>query len=368
MHEFYNNVVQKYAEQYYGEAAAQAGTNGPYNKKETFVRTTSHWTVTFSALYEMTKETRYLDIVRRFSQSLKNAVEQSPNGAVVCIPKAIEPFSRTNGLIGLAWLIEGLVAAFEVLSDQTLLDAAEKVFFSQKYDFHMHVWKMIEPNGKELGVDKPFNHELWFCMAAAKLVHQRSNEEICRQIGDYMAHMESQFTIYRTGLLSHNGLKTGEWKWDLKAQLRRVYCAITKKGITSKRSDRIEYERAYHLFSLYAFAWLYLFYPEAEVFRSRKFALLKKFGLAENNFIYFPNKNSYAYGYNSPAYELPLIEYVFGTGKDEQCAERLLNLHQKYNITPDGSSYTENVPDGVTLDARVYEIMQYYMLKESHHE
>lgn len=365
---FYNELIQKYADEYSGAESAEAGTNGPYFKEETFVRTTAHWTVTFSALYEMTKETRYLDIVRRFSRSLKDVVEQSPNGAVVCIPKAIAPFSQTNGLIGLAWLIEGLVAAFEVLSDQTLLDAAERVFFSQKYDFHMHAWKMIEPDAKNLGVDKPFNHELWFCMAAAKLVHQRSNEEICRQIKDYLAHMESQFTVYRTGLLSHNGLKTGELKWDLKAQLRRMYCVITVKGITKKRKDRIEYERAYHLFSLYAFAWLYLFYPEAEIFRSRKFVLLKQFGLTEENFVSFPNKNSYAYGYNSPAYELPFAEYVFGTGKDEQCAEHLLELHQRYNIADGGNCYSDNVPDGVTLDARVYEIMQYYKLKESQHE
>ncbi len=232
----------------------------------------------------------------------------------------------------------------------------------------MHEWKMIEPDGRKLGVDKPFNHELWFCMAAAKLVHQRENDEISRQITDYMLHMKSQFTVYRTGLLSHNGMKTGELKGDLKAWLRRLYCAVAKKGITPKRKDRIEYERAYHLFSLYAFAWLYLFYPEAEIFHSKKFARLKQFGFIEENFVSFPQKNIYAYGYNSPAYELPFVEYVFRTGRDEQCAERLLTLHQQYNIALDDGSYTENVPDAITLDARIYEMMQYYKLKEIYHE
>lgn len=368
MNEFYNRIIQEYAEKYCEAEWAEAGTNGPYFTEETAVRTTAHWTVTFSIMYKMTQETCYRDIVNRFSQSLKKTVEQSPNGAVVCIPTAKEPFSRTNGLIGLAWLIEGLVEAYEVLVDQTLLDAAERVFFSQEYDFRLHEWKMIEPDGKNLGVDKPFNHELWFCMAAAKLVHQRTNEEISRQIMDYMLHMESQFTVYRTGLLSHNGLKIGEWKWDLKAQLRRLYCAVTKEGITPKRRDRIEYERAYHLFSLYAFAWLYLFYPEADIFRSKKFARLKRYGLTEDNFVSFSQKIMYAYGYNSPAYELPFAEYVFGTGKDEQCAENLLKQHRLYNVAPDGNSYTENVPDSVTLDARIYEIMQYYKLKEDRHE
>lgn len=367
MQELYNKIIQKYAEKYSRAEFAESGTNGPYFKEESFVRTTAHWTITFSIMYRLTQETRYQDIVKRFSQSLVKTVEQSPNGVVVCIPKAKEPFSQTNGLIGLAWLIEGLVEAYEVLADQTLLDAAEKVFFSQEYDFRLHAWEIIEPDGKNLGVDKPFNHELWFCMAAAKLVQQRQNEEIDHQIRDYMLYMRSQFTVYRTGLLSHNGLKIGEWKRDLKAQLRRVYCAVTKEGVSRKRRDKIEYERAYHLFSLYAFAWLYLFYPEANIFHTKKFAKLKQFGLTEEHFISFPEKNEYAYGYNSPAYELPFIEYIFGTGNDEQCAERFLGLHQQYNIAFDGNSYTDNVPDAVTLDARIYEIMQYYKLKELHY-
>ena len=368
MQEFYNQIIHKYAEKYTEAEHAEAGSNGPYHTEETAVRTTAHWTVTFSIMYRMTHEPRYLKIVKRFSQYLMQTVRQSSNGAVVCIPSAKEPFSRTNGLIGLAWLIEGLVEAYEVIDDPTLLDAAEKVYFSQEYDSSLHDWKMIEPDGKNLGIDKPFNHELWFCMAAAKLVQQRYNEEINYQIKDYMTHIEQQFTIYKTGLLSHNGIKTGEWKWDMKAYLRRLYCSVTQKGLTRKRKGQIEYERAYHLYSLYAFALLYRIYPEADFFRCKKFARLKHFALAEEHFFAFPKKNQYAYGYNSPAYELPLVEYVFGLGRDEQYEAELLDLHMQYNVTSNGCSYTKNVPDAVTLDARIYEIIQYYKLKELHYE
>ena len=369
MEDFFRKIAEEHLEKYRNSDSAIAGSNGPYFTKETMIRTTAHWIITFSIMYKITKDIQYKKVVLRFAQSLVNEVDKSKNGAVICISKIDEDgaFSQTNGLIGLAWLIEALVEAYEILCKDTLLNAAEKVYFSQKYDKKLHTWKMITPSGMNLGVDKPFNHGLWFCMSAAKLVNHRQNNLINQQIDDYMKHLDSQFMVYKNGLISHYGLRTGDLKQDVKTRVRKCICEFTGKGLPYKKFNIIEYERAYHLFSLYAFAWLYLFYPEASFFKCKKFARLKAYGLDIENFVSFPEMNKYAYGYNSPAYELPLAEYVFGTGKDEQYAERLLALHQQYNITLDGNSYTENVPDAVTLDARIYEIMQYYKLKELHY-
>lgn len=71
MNKFYSSIIQKYAEKYCEAECAKAGTNGPYSIEETFVRTTAHWTVTFSIMYKITQESHYLDIVKKFSQSLK---------------------------------------------------------------------------------------------------------------------------------------------------------------------------------------------------------------------------------------------------------------------------------------------------------
>ncbi len=75
MHEFYQNIVRKYAEEYYEKETAKAGINGPYLKEETYVRTTAHWTVTFSIMYQITKEMQYRDIVEKFARSLVQTVE-----------------------------------------------------------------------------------------------------------------------------------------------------------------------------------------------------------------------------------------------------------------------------------------------------
>lgn len=365
MNDYIRSIVEKYFSKYQKADFAAAGHNGPYMETESFVRNTAHWIISFSTMYALTNDIHYKEIVSRFSYSLLHEVEKSPNGAIFCIKKDTDP---TNGLIGLAWVIEGLVEGYRVLGMPVFLDAAEKIYFSQLFDSRLHTWRVRDLNGTEHGVDIAFNHSLWFCMAAAKLVSQRRNDKIDKEILDYLAHVGNMFTIYKSGLISHFTVNSERRVWNFKMRLRKQICAVTRKGLPWKNWNHVEYERAYHLFSLYAFALLYQFYPQVSFFKSEKFRKLKAYGLDLDNFISFSDMNSYAYGYNSPAFELPLIQLIFGTRKDEEYAEQLLALHQKYNIALDGISYGPNVPDTLTLDARVYEIMQYYRLKEISHE
>ena len=365
MDKFFITIIEEYKNRYQTCDMAIAGHNGPYMQSETIVRNTAHWIISFSIMYELTKDEIYKGILSRFSNTLLNEVNKSTNGALVCIKRED---NQTNGLIGLAWIMEGLVEAYRVLRNAKLLEAATKIYFSQRFDKKLHTWRIVDPNGKVGEVDIAFNHSLWFCMAAAKLVQYNFNALITRDISDYLTHIGKQFVLYGDGLISHFSVNSGNCMRNFKMRLRKTICAITGKGLPWKKWNSVEYERAYHLFSLYAFAWLYHFYPQSSFFQSRKFNKLKAYGINEDNFIAFPEMNSYAYGYNSPAYELPLIHYFFETGKDSECAEHTLTLHKKYNIAPDESSYTENVQDAITLDARVYEIMQYYRLKEETHE
>lgn len=365
MDTYYLNIAKKYYQEYYNSDVALNGHNGPYFQEETHVRNTAHWIISFSTLYALTNDVKYKSIIARFSHALLHEVDKSANGSIKCINKEND---QTNGLIGLAWAIEGLVEAYIVLKDATFLDAAEKIYFSQKYDNNLHTWRIIDPNSSDNGFDVAFNHSLWFCMSAAKLVHQRRNSEIEQNVSDYLNNVECQFIIYNSGLISHFMINSDNILWNFKMRFRKSICSITGKGLPWKNWNTIEYERAYHLFSLYAFAWLYYFYPNASFFGSKKFKLLKEYGLNKQNFISFPEMNSFAYGYNSPAYELPFIHYVFSTGKDDECAKNTLMLHKKYNLASDGVSYSNNVSDPLTLDARIYEMMQYYKLKELHHE
>jgi hypothetical protein len=88
------------------------GHNGSWNVKETPVRNTAHWLVTCAKAYELTRDI-----------SFKNAVEKA--GAYLLSSKA-RPFDctyhildqkgwETNGLVGQAWVMEALLAAYKFL-------------------------------------------------------------------------------------------------------------------------------------------------------------------------------------------------------------------------------------------------------------
>lgn len=361
MEAFYMEIVEYYRNIYQNNECALAGNNGPYHQKETFVRNTAHWLVSFSCMYRMTKDETYAGPIQAFAERLLQEVSESKNGALCCIP---QNRLSTNGLIGLAWAIEGLVEGYKAMPEEKYLTAAERIVFSQQYDKHLHTWSIVDPQGHALGIDIAFNHSLWFCMAVAKLESVKKNDQLSWMVTDYLDHVTEQFMIYRNGLISHFTMKNGDILLDIKRRVHKQICAITRHGVPGRKWDTMEYERAYHLFNLYALAWLFRLHPETAFFRSEKFIKIRNFGCDINNFLSFPTMNQYAFGYNSPAYEMPLVAYIFGTGKDQEYSEKLLALHKQYNWNDTQKKYTDNVPDDKTLDARVYEIVQYYCLKE----
>ena len=366
MEKFYADLIAKYRDLYKSCDKAMPGSNGPYFRKETYARNTAHWIITFSYMYWKTKDKVYKSIVSRFAKSLIEEIEASKNGVIRCFASGEK--TSVNGLIGFAWIIEGLTAAYAVLHDKAIIDAAEKLYFSQPYNRRLHTWEIVDIDGINLGTDIAFNHSLWFCLAAAKVLQIRENPTIEWHVRDYIENVGKHFMIYRSGLISHFDIHSDRWLFNVKKKITKVICSVTRSGIPLKKWNYVEYERAYHLFSVYAFAWLYHFYPSADFFKSPKFHKLKSYGLYMNHFVSFPQMNSYAYGYNSPAYEFPFVNLIFGEEGKQKIDEKCLEVHAKYNIDSLTGMYTSNVPDEETLNARIYEIVQYYWLKETYDE
>ena len=61
---------------------AAAGRNGPYDYRDTPVRNTAHWLITYSYLWKTTGDTRYEAVCRRFGQYLLDEQAKSASGAV----------------------------------------------------------------------------------------------------------------------------------------------------------------------------------------------------------------------------------------------------------------------------------------------
>src|SRR5690606_22682931 len=94
----------------------------------------------------------------------------------------------SNGLIGTAWNVEGMVSVIELcrvygLTDyrdieKILLTIIRKLYEHYPYSKRDCNWPhIVEPNGKILGLDRTFNHQLWFAASkykAAKLLGDQS--------------------------------------------------------------------------------------------------------------------------------------------------------------------------------------------------
>lgn len=350
------DIVNFYKGKYKNAKWAEAGHNGPYGIKENVYRNTSHWIMSFGTMYRITKEKVYLQIVDKFADTLHQAVKNTKRGA-------IETMEGQLNLVAVAWIVEGLLEAAELLDRNEYLMDAEYIWKAQEYDTKLHIWNMVNDEGIVLGKDVAFNHNLWFAMAGIKIYEASGKFEYREIVEDFLKHCGSHFLVYKDGRISHFIVNSGNWKFDLINRIRKICIEISKVGTPWNKSNQAEYERAYHLFSIYAFAQIYELMPELKIFSSPKFTKAKEYALDVTNFTEFDEKSNYAYGYNSPYYEFPLIEYIF-TNNEKKVKKHMDELGMKQNAyrkTLLGKK--EKLDDPITLDARIYELLQLFYVR-----
>lgn len=348
------DIVKVYKEKYKTSDHADAGCNGPYKMIQLPTRNTAHWIISFSIMYKFTKNIEYKEVTKRFTDYLVTEIKKD-NYAV--------RYLRDNyNIIGLAWIIEALIYASDLLEDAELLVTAKKIFLSQKYDKKKHIWIAVNREGKDSGIDVAFNHNLWFAMAGAKLCNKNRCCEIESEVLDFLNFINNHFMTYSNGLICHFIRNSGDKLRDAKHFIRKVVFQITQKDFPWKKRNWVEYERSYHLFSMYAFAQLKLIYPDLDLFNKKKFAQMLSYTLDANNFLKFDDAFLYSYAYNSPAYEYPLIKKVFGE-KDFADIDEMFKVHCDNIFDDKTKTFSKNTVDAETLNARVYEIMQFYEME-----
>lgn len=346
-------IIEQYKNKYTDSECALAGHNGPYHMEENEYRNTAHWIISFGTMYRITKDESYLQIVRRFARYLHNAVRATKRGAIATMKGHIN-------LVAISWIVEGLIEAGELLNKLDYFEDAEYIWKSQRYDEKQHLWNIVDDEGNVLGKDVAFNHNLWFALAGVKLYKATNISEYRDIVADFFTYCDSHYMVYRDGRISHFIVNSGNFKFDLLNKVRKLCIEISKAGTPWNRSNQAEYERAYHLFSLYALAQIYIQIPDLKIFTSNKFLKAKDYALEVTNFIDFDEKSNYAYGYNSPYYEFPFVEYIFTRDKTK-VIEHMETLRLKQNVYKNILlGKTSKIDDRVTLDARIYELVQLF--------
>ena len=177
-----------------------AGHNGPYCDRETPVRNTSHWLITFLKVFKITDNQKYYEAAQKAVNYLLS-LEARPY-EFTFFHRMNPHKNKCNSLIGQAWTIQALVTAAEKLNRPELFDLSASIFLLHPFDEKRRLWRIREIDGRVLSLDMTFNHQLWFAAAGALLAN--INSEIKYQIEYFMENLNMNFNIYSLGLIIHS--------------------------------------------------------------------------------------------------------------------------------------------------------------------
>lgn len=366
--EYMYKVAETNYNRFYKQGFATAGHNGPHGHIDTPVRNTSHYLIIYSYLYKKTKDKKYIMICEKFVDYLINVQISSKSGAMHCMIS--DSFDHLNGLIGQGWVIEALLYYYEIFKDEKCLNTAKSIFYSQKYDWKLHLWHRIELDGSDIGIDPTYNHHVWFAASSYKLADFCKDDLIDKIIRDFLLYgSERDFQVYQNdGLLKHHVnlntqiLNVVKWKRFIKKILTPI------SFFNSRKFDFKYMEYAYHIFDLYGFCILKEKYGDLPLFSSKKYIeaeacakninyLNRKNGI-DRYINYGKPFNVYSYSYNSLCFEYPFVVKKCRFN-NPSIVDRLFDIQTKLMWDDTTGMFTKNQPDIETWNARTYEIIRY---------
>ena len=350
---------------FHRQGFATAGHNGPHGHPDTPVRNTGHYLIIFSYLYKKTKEEKYLDICKKFAEYLMDMQKKSKSGAIQCMLS--DKFDHLNGLIGQGWTIEALLYYYNISKDERCLDCAKAIFYSQKYDWGLHLWHRIELDERDIDIDPTYNHHVWYAACSYKLAELCHDDNIDKIITDFLTKgAERDFRVHaEDGLLCHHVrvdrpvMKAAKRKMFIKKILSPI------RFLNPQKLDPKFMEYAYHIFDLYGFCILKEKYGHLPLYSSESY---KKALACAQNIDYINKKlksfqtgkihNVYGYPYNSLAFEYPYVAKSCGF-EPQGVLYKLYEIQKVLMWDEETKMFSRNQPDLETWNARTYEIIRF---------
>jgi hypothetical protein len=320
------------------------GHNGPYFDVETPIRSTAHWLTFFSILYRLTGRdsdrslaTRLFEYVRTpgFARSGAAYTHRQKPGKDWC-----------NGVIGAAWVIEALVRYARYIGSRDAQNLARHIAASIPFDHRQGAWKRLDPRSGVLTIDATYNHQAWLAAAIAEV-----DVSLAPRAASFLDRsLEGAFQIRQNGRINH--------LMFLRGPLHRA--AQVKHALQGLRDEKAasEKEDGYHLFVLFALARLKRTLPDHRFFMDVRLRRSLQY-VAEPAFLDRLATSHYAYPYNAPGFELPLIVAAFESSEpalqEIDCA--LVYEEQKRRTwSHEVGLHVAGCPDPCTLAARAYEL------------
>ncbi|MEM9831983.1 MAG: agl cluster protein AglQ [Bacteroidota bacterium] len=325
--------------------AMPAGHNGLYRDKETPVRNTSHWLITFIKAYGIQADPILKNSAKKALSYLMG--QDTRPQQYTFWHRDVPGKDKCNGLMGQAWTIEALVEAAIFFNDEAPLKLAEEVFLLHTFNKKASLWHRRDTDGRKLSFDLTFNHQLWFAAAGGLLSKLSHTKEIKASIEHFMEHLPRLLNIYENGLICHL----------LKPHLsvKEVVKLILKPLPKYKRIEAERYYKAigYHSFNMYAFGLLkgifknHIFWQTSGFKRTISYLSSKEY---KKDVLY----NVYAYPYNPPGFEVPFAMEVFSSINPKEKAF-WVNSQFHHGLSYEEKLFSKGSKDPYTASARLYE-------------
>lgn len=349
------------------DGSMPAGHNGLYGDPETPARNTAHWIVTFSYCLTQLGDTTFSSPLERALEYLTKNSLRPKNATFICRTNPNK--DQSNGLIGQAWIIEGLVVGGRAINHQKSLMLARTLIDLHPFEPRMKCWRIVHPDGSYANIDRTFNHQLWFAACASLLTDHRSARHEVRKFLDNLSD-KRMFAILPSGRIVHalNPFPHPELIIDFSRRGINsiVNTAIppspTTGGAGSDHSKRVKsktFLRAvgYQAFNLYAFAILRDQFPEHAFWNSLRLRQAVRY-IESNEFTAALDRNPFGLPYNPIGFEAPYIAEHFPhwLRKPKKLVYSLLEQQLEQHWDPEQAMLSKNTHDSETLTARIYEL------------
>ena len=344
-----------------GMSKLEGGLNGPYNDKETPLRILSHWLITNYHVWKWTGNDEYLHTLRLLGNMLLDSRPKELSGSYKCrFPKGTK--DTVNGLIGQAWILEGLWHLFVADNNEIALQEGIRLVECHNFALEKGLWYINSQEGQNLGIDTAFNHQLWFTMAASYFAPHSS---ICkRNVEVFMAKIHKNIELYDNGVIYHLikediGFCTFKNKYFHRPTALSSLKHLIKMRRFPEYSANRSYDKfkeqqylkaiGYQSFNLHAFTRL-----EINGFKANKIDLSKMRNcLRLPEVINIIEESKYSFQYNAPGFEIPVIE-SFSDG--ELYGDGWLKKQVLLTYSKSSRCFNRNTCDSITLNARLYEL------------
>jgi hypothetical protein len=341
------------------------GRNGPHFDIESPIRNTSHVLCAMGLAYSLTGDRRFRSSGQLLARFLLDEHEFLIGGVVVHRQRSQKDWS--NGIVGPAWLIEGLTVGGRLLEIPEAISAASALSESQPFDVGGALWRRCDPRKGPGGIDRTLNHQAYFAAAAA--LSAPVDGGLHRSLGYAQAFLDhlnrGGLRVEPSGLLIHHVAGRNETQNVLRGlrdlALRRVRISSPllrlRNGSVGSLHDIRERNVGYHIYSLFSLANLRRAVPDHPLWSSE--TLRQALSLVVTmDWLDSLDDNRYAYPYNAPGLELPLVARTFCDIQPQltATADEAFARQVKRSLDTTSHLFVRATPDRLTLSARLYEL------------